>query len=165
MSGAKVPPRPPHPLRGVYFFHTFSHYYTVTNMLPPWHDILIIFLSWLYFQIAYVRSAHARHNITIFEKKIMIIVTYICIYYYREIMIVKSIIGAINIQLTKIPWQCDTHTYCHWCYELGTDRVIAIFYSSLRIFLYQYESFYCKLNTNGFAPVWITLFQQKWNGF
>ena len=64
ISEAKNPPP------GLYFFREFNHYYTVTNMLPPRHDILIIFLSWLFFQIGYVRSAFGRPNITIFEKKV-----------------------------------------------------------------------------------------------
>ena len=54
----------------LYFFREFNHYYTVTNMLPLWHDILIIFLSWLFFQIGYIRSAYGRPNKTIFEKKV-----------------------------------------------------------------------------------------------
>ena len=37
---AQNPPPP-----GVYFFYELNHYYTVTNMLPPRHNILIIFLS------------------------------------------------------------------------------------------------------------------------
>ena len=57
---------------GLYFFREFNHYYTVTNMLPPRHDILVIFFKLFFFQIDYVGSAYGRPYITICQ---MVLVT------------------------------------------------------------------------------------------